>query len=888
MKSEAFLVYGRFGMAKRADSAARDHGVIVPDRELVCRSSFLRKSRFRRLVIVFAFLSSCALAVESAKITVDVSKQGAAVPRGLYGIFFEEINHAGDGGLYAELVKNRGFEDANLPPACRLKGSFVVPPRTPHFWKRLEASDWQMPWNVDSKWPGWTMEASGGGDADFQLVEDHPLTAATPHSLQVTVRAVTSTGRVAVINSGYWGMAIQRGENYRLSLFVRGSGTSLPIVATLETLDGKELARSQVKTDGIGWQKYETTLHATATDPKAQLVLSFLWKGQVWLDFISLFPEKTFRNRPNGLRPDLAQMIADLKPGFIRFPGGCFVEGITIEDRPQWKRSIGVLEGRPGTYSPWGYWSTDGLGYHEFLQFADDIGADALYVVNAGISCAFRSGTFIPDDQLEPLVDDTLDAIEYAIGPVDSKWGARRAANGHPAPFPLKYIEVGNEDQGSRYGERVALFEKAIKAKYPQIKVVLSSWISGIDEPAIRAAGRVDLVDEHAYSPLYWPVEHFDSFASYPRKDWDLYIGEFATNGGVGSGNLLAALNDAAYMMSMEKNSDLVKMGSYAPLLENVNHPDWEVNMIHFDSSRAFGRATYYVNKLFAENIPTYNLNTEVDFKPAPSPIRFQLGFGTYNTAAEFKDAYVEREGKVIYRAAFNDVSNWKSPAGHWTADQGIYRQGEEAVTWTYLDDPALATPTNARTVVHVKARKLSGKEGFAITIGSAEGRRVQWNLGGWSNYQHAVETDDSIVGIPVVARIEAGRWYDVMLEVQDRSIRCFLDGALISEVTLPRPETVLAIAGAQAESGDVILKILNTTPETVETSVRLDGATHVAAEGGLTVLTSENVTDENSFDEPTKIAPVSRSIPTGNPSTVSLAPHSLNILRLHIKEKTQ
>jgi len=253
----------------------------------------------------------------------------------------------------------------------------------------------------------------------------------------------------------------------------------------------------------------------------------------------------------------------------------------------------------------------------------------------------------------------------------------------------------------------------------------------------------------------------------------------------------------------------------------------------------------------------------------------------------------VEREGKEVYRAAFNDASNWKSPAGHWIADQGIYRQGEEAVTWTYLDDPvldnpALAAPTGAPTIVHVKARKLRGKEGFAITIGSAEGRRVQWNLGGWGNYQHAVETDDSIVGTPVIARIETGRWYDVMLEVQDRSIRCFLDGALISEVTLPRPETVLAIAGAQADSGDVILKILNTTPETVEASVRLDGVTHVAPEGGLTVLTSENVRDENSFEEPSKIAPVSRSIPTGNPSAVSLAPNSLTILRLRIKEKTQ
>ena len=219
---------------------------------------------------------------------------------------------------------------------------------------------------------------------------------------------------------------------------------------------------------------------------------------------------------------------------------------------------------------------------------------------------------------------------------------------------------------------------------------------------------------------------------------------------------------------------------------------------------------------------------------------------------------------------------------------KGYTVRSEEAVTWTYLDDAVLGAPTGARTVVHVKARKLHGKEGFAITIGSAEGRRVQWNLGGWGNYQHAVETDDSIVGTPVVAKIEAGRWYDVRLEVQDRNIRCFLDGALISEVTLPRPETVLAIAGTAADSGDVILKILNTTPETVETSVRLDGVTHVAPEGGLTVLTSQNVTDENSFEEPTKIAPVSRSIQTGNPSAVSLAPYSLNILRLHTKEKTQ
>jgi alpha-L-arabinofuranosidase len=351
---------------------------------------------------------------------------------------------------------------------------------------------------------------------------------------------------------------------------------------------------------------------------------------------------------------------------------------------------------------------------------------------------------------------------------------------------------------------------------------------------------------------------------------------------------LLAALNDAAYMMSIEKNSDLVKMGSYAPLLENVNHPDWEVNMIHFDSGRVYGRATYYVNKLFAENLPTYNLNTKVDFIPAPSPIHFQLGFGTYDTAAEFKDVYVERDGKVIYRADFGDASNWRSPSGHWAADHGVFRQTEEEISWTYLDENALAGATSAHTVVHAKARKLHGKEGFAVTVGNAEGRRVQWNLGGWGNYQHAVETDDSIVGAPVIAKIEVDRWYDVMIEVEGRRLRCYLDGSLISDVTLPLPETVLAIGGRDENSGDVVLKILNTTGGVVDATVRLDGATHPYPEGELTVLTSRSADDENSFEEPTKIVPVTRTIQTASRPELSLAPYSLNIVRLHTKDNPQ
>jgi alpha-L-arabinofuranosidase len=603
---------------------------------------------------------------------------------------------------------------------------------------------------------------------------------------------------------------------------------------------------------------------------------------------VSLFPAKTFKNRPNGLKPELAQIVADLKPGFVRGPGGCFAEGITVESRPQWKRSIGPIETRPGTFSPWEYWSTDGLGYHEFLQFSEDIGADALWVVNAGVSCSFRSGTFLPDEDVPGLIQDTLEAIEYAIGPTSTKWGAERAKNGHAQPFPLKYIEIGNEQQGERYGQRWSKFNAAIKAKYPEMKVVLSSWISGIDRRAINAAGKIDIVDEHAYKGLNWAVENFDSFASYARGDWDLYIGEFATNGGVGRGNHIAALNDAVYMMSVEKNSDLVKMASYAPLLENVEQPrrNWEVNMIHFDSSRIFARAAYYAQKLFAENMPSVNLKTTVDYQPQlAKPISGRAGVGTWNTAAEFKDVRVEQGGRVVYQSDFSkDTAGFAPPAGRgqgsagtWSAVDGAYRQSANAVAFSFVGDGSWTDMT-----VSLKARKISGAEGFLVMAGTADGRRVQWNVGGWNNRQTAIQAGDTIIGRAVPGTIETGRWYDARVEVRGRTVKAYLDGALVNEATFPRIDTVLAISGRDDRTGEVIIKAVNTSSEPAAMAIKLTGAGARASSGRVTTLSSANPTDENSFEEPTKIVPVTKALTGVGPNfTHVLPPYSLSILRV-------
>ena len=854
------------------------------------------------LALVFT-LSARAISVQapvaSGTIGVDVSKPGAAIPSRLYGIFYEEISHAGDGGLYAELIRNRGIEDANIPPACVREGDFIVPPRTPHF-DNGKPSTWRLRWDVNEPHPAWTLAKTPNSEASIAVTTDNPLHEATPHSLAIDVKQVGANGHVALVNGGHWGISVKAGEEYVLSFWARGSANLTAIHARLEPTTWKEdaggvrvapLASAPV-VEGkptfsapAGWKRFTATLRATASDPAGRLALS-MPIGAHQIDMVSLFPARTYKNRPNGLRPDLAEMIAAMKPGFVRGPGGCFAEGITIESRPQWKRSLGPIETRSGTYSPWGYWSTDGFGYHEFLQFAEDIGADALWVVNVGVACSFRSGTFLADSEVPALIQDALDSIEYAIGPVTSTWGAARATNGHPAPFPLKYIEIGNEQQGARYGERVAQFSKAIKAKYPQIKVALSSWISGIDRRAIDAAGPIDIVDEHAYKGVNWAIENFDSFARYKREGWELYIGEFATNAGVGRGNWMAALNDAAYMMSVEKNTDLVKMASYAPLLENVNKRDWEVNMIHFDSSRAFARATYSVQKLFAENLPTTSLPAVVDFKPAgDKSIAGPIGVGTWNTAAEFKEIRVERDGRVVYQSDFAGAPQAWAPItgraqggrGTWSIQEGAYRQEANAIAFSYLTGSDAAN-----TTISLKARKISGSEGFLVMGGTIDGRRVQWNVAGWGNTQSAIQATDTIVGPVARGGIETGRWYDLRLEIRGRTVRGYLDGQLLNEATYPRIDTVLAIAGRDDRTGDIIIKALNTGPDPASIAFTLTGAGRIASSGKLIELSSANPTDENSFDQPNKIAPVTTTI-SGLSAQFSrtLTPYSLSILRI-------
>ncbi len=517
---------------------------------------------------------------------IKADQVAARVSPTLYGLMTEEINYSYEGGLYGELVRNRTFK-AN--------------PTAPVYW-----------------------EAVGG--ASMALDTNRPLNSALNVSLKLDTRKASKTSPAGIANGGYWGIPVHPNTTYRASFYARGKGFSGPLTVALESADGKDVFASATVPGISGrWEKYEVTLTTAGNAVSSrdnQLVISTTrpgtwWSrhGTVWFQQVSLFPP-TYNHRPNGTRPDLMQMLADMHPAFLRFPGGNYLEGSTIAERFDWKKTIGNIAQRPGHRSPWGYWSTDGFGLLEFLEWCEDLHMQPVLAVYAGYS--LRQQHVDPGTNLDAYVQDALDEIEYVTGDTGTKWGAQRARDGHPAPFVLNYIEVGNEDWFDRSGSydgRFAQFFDAIKAKYPNLQLIATTPVKS----------RVpDLVDEHYYRSQEDMEAHALDYDRRPRTGPKIFVGEWATRVGSPTPNMAGALGDAAWMTGMERNSDLVVISSYAPLFVNVSRvtgPDhslqWRTDLIGYDALRNYGSPAYYAQVMFSthhgdeilatdsQNIPT-------------------------------------------------------------------------------------------------------------------------------------------------------------------------------------------------------------------------------------------------------------------------------------------
>jgi len=644
----------------------------------------------QNFLILLLIATSNIVAAQTGKVySVKANELKADIQPTMYGVFFEDINMGADGGIYAELIKNRSFE-------------FTMPLM------------------------GWSIKRKQFVEGEVQVLNRKDVNTNNPRYIQVTITNAVK-GSLSLTNEGFKGMGIKKGLRYDFSVLYRLKSPGVKLHLELVNSKGEVIGEGALtpETTGTDWKKLSTSFTSTATELKAKFVIWFEGNGIIDLDMISLFPSDTWMNRPGGFRADMVQMLADMKPGFIRFPGGCIVEGRDLNNRYQWKKTIGPIEERQLIINRWNtefahrpspdYFQTFGLGFFEYFQLAEDIGASPLPILNCGMACQFNTAEFVEIDELGPYVQDALDLIEFANGDVSTKWGKVRADMGHPKPFNLKMMGVGNENWGPQYVERLKIFTKAIKDKYPDFKLVYSS---GTDPNGDRFDDlnrelrkmNADIIDEHYYRRPEWFTSNVTRYDNYPRNASKIFAGEYAaqsvkTASPDNKNNLLTALSEAAFMTGLERNADVVSMASYAPLFANVDGWQWTPDLIWVDNLKIYGTPNYYVQKLYS----LYKGTNVVPFLSDNQNVTGQDGdFGTASIDKKTNEVivkFVNTSGKLQEVSFVIEGVKKLDTKGTLTE-----LTGEKPDQVNSIDEPVTVSPKDRQVDVKSKTIKISIK----------------------------------------------------------------------------------------------------------------------------------------------------------------------------------
>ncbi len=762
----------------------------------------------------------------------------------MYGAFYEDINYAADGGLYAEMVRNRSFE--------------------------FNSSD-----NKDfTALTGWKAVGTAGNQVSSE--RDQWLNDSNRAYLQLNAKAKGDGVQNLSFNKG---MALKKGAKYDFSVFARAQKDQ-KLEIKLTDADGSAVFGSTTITvDGNDqWKKYSATMTALSTVDTGRLELLADTPGSVNLDMISLFPQDTWVGPVNGksvLRKDLAEKVADLNPSFLRFPGGCVTNVGTFDtylqsdgkDRQrtfQWKETIGAVESRPTNWNFWGYNQTYGIGYLEYLKWAEDLGATALPVVSVGANgCGSNIAEMTDQPRIDRWVQDTLDLIEFANGDTTTTWGAKRAQLGHPKPFDLKYIGLGNEEVTKTFEANFPKFRDAIAAKYPQITIISNS---GPDDTGTRfdelwkfnKAQGVDMVDEHYYNDPSWFLGNDQRYDSYDRQGPEVFLGEYASRG-----NTFAnALSEAAYMTGLERNSDVVKLASYAPMFANEDYVQWAPDMMWFDNDQSWGSANYYNQKLWMNNVGEQVVPSTLTGKTSTAP---DLSGGVFLSSWQTKTSYDNLQvtengtGETLFSDDFTSDANWEAQRGNWAIADGRYVQSDTGVE----DARSLITGAYDKDwknyTMELTARKEAGKEGFLIGFAAgAEDQFYWWNLGGWGNTRSVLERADSARQGEVAAgpntTLETGKDYKVKIVVDGNTIKLYLDGEFQFEYTEPSAKPLYQVVTRDTKKNELIVKLVNPTATVSQTKIAVDDV-----KVGSVVKVTELVAApeaQNTKQDPTKVAP--------------------------------
>lgn len=631
------------------------------------------KKSFAISILTALFLS--ANAQKEATLLVNTQKAVAPIAPTMWGVFFEDINLGADGGIYAELVKNRSFE----------------------FSKPLM---------------GWSVKGKKFGEGDVLVQNRQELQISNPRFLRLNIKQAAK-GDAGITNEGFRGMGIKKDIRYDFSLMYRQLRGNVTL--HLELVDDKNnvigIGTLKPNATNNNWNKQQASLVAIATVEKAKLNIWFEGNGLIDVDMVSLFPSDTWKERPGGMRKDMIQMLADMKPGFIRFPGGCIVEGIDLANRYQWKKTIGPIEDRQLIMNRWNvefghrptpdYFQTFGLGFYEYFQLAEDIGAEPLPILNCGMACQYNTGEVVALDQLGPYIQDALDLIEFANGDATTEWGKKRIAMGHKEPFNLKYLGVGNENWGSQYIERAKLFKDKIKEKYPNIQLIYSSGTDPDSEryhfldKQLRSIG-ADIIDEHYYRSPDWFLKNAARYDSFDRKGPKIFAGEYAAHvdGKITGSNRniwQAAIAEAAFMTGLERNAEVVTMASYAPLFAHGEGWQWAPDLIWVNNLTVYGTPNYEVQKMFSVNKGTHVLNANLNGKPltgenglyASSVIdenKKEIIVKVVNTSGEAKKQTLSFEGnkKLASQVSITSISADLNDKNAFDKPRNIYPKEEK------------------------------------------------------------------------------------------------------------------------------------------------------------------------------------------------------------------
>lgn len=813
------------------------------------------------------------------QISIKTKNRRFKTSKDLYGIFFEDINRVGDGGLYPEMIRNRSFEDSIVPEACEaVEGGkyFITPTGYKCAFNNGEGMDSWYESVAPTKIPGWYVSKENE-DIEIALDENDTLNKNRRCSLLVAFKGESTDN--SLYNVGYAGLNVQKGAEYNFFMFAKVFEGKQTVEVSLRSKCGKKVYAAQtLEVHSDGFNRYDCVLTAKESDVEATFHISSKQRGTLKIGFSSLMPVETYHRRFNGLRKDIVELLDGMNASFLRFPGGCIVEGLTKETALRFENTIGPVWERPSHWLLWFYRTTNGLGFHEYLQLCEDIHLEPMYVINCGMTCQHRKPDYFNDALAKEYLQDTINAIEYATAPADTFWGGIRAKNGHPKPFKMKYIEIGNENYGEQYNKRYLEFYSVLKEKYPDI-IFISNTHTELDGLP------TEMADEHFYNDTEFFASNHNKYDHYDRKGPKIFVGEYAVTNNRVNASLYSALGEAVFLTGLEKNQDIVTMSCYAPLFMNANYTSWYPNLIMFNNHESFGIPSYYMLQMMGENRGDYVVGCDVKTDTVTEKKFGRVGLYAEKSGAVFSNVTIDEQKQSSITA--NITGEFKVEGGEYTAvtkDAWCLFGEEKAENYTLSADVKLADSTVKISVWNERLESVG--DIYQPYWSPKRITRYNWVIENGESYIEGIKRSAVQFTTPKVkVDIDSNAVHHMKVVARNNKIECYLDGEMVNTYTVEPFPVITSVATIDDKANEIIIKVINISGEDGLVKINLDQEVNGTARGWI--LTSDDKNDINSFENKTRVSPKPFVIENISSKFQYNAPkHSLSVIRIGLSLK--